>query len=220
MKSLLYIIRHGETDYNVRGLLQGQLNIPLNQNGELVAVLTAKALQDVKFDRVITSPLLRAYRTAELVRAGNRVSDAPIETDDRSKEFAFGEWEGRPCRPTDDEEMAALNDFFYRPLQYCGAPGGESTAQVLARTGEFLKEVANDPRNNGKTILISTHGGAMRALLNALYEDKEDFWHGGVPDNCAINILSAVDGKLSFLAEDAVFYDRTLSHNPYNNVVG
>ena len=55
----------------------------------------------------------------------------------------------------------------------------------------------------------------MRALLQMAYGENDDFWHGGIPDNCAVNILSAEDGKLTFLAEDKIYYDPALSNNPY-----
>ena len=213
MKMILYIMRHGETDYNLRALIQGQSNSSLTENGVRLAVITAQALRDVKFDRVISSPLQRARETAEIMLRENRVSHAEIETDDRLKEFSFGKWEGISCKP--NGETAALNDFYFHPLQFKGAPGGESTLQVAERTADFLREVIADPQNDGKTILITCHGGSMRALLQMAYGENEDFWHGGIPDNCAVNILSAEDGKLTFLAEDKIYYDPALSNNPY-----
>ena len=207
------VIRHGETDYNKRALIQGQSNSCLTENGVKLAEITAEALKDVRFDRVISSPLERAYKTAEIMLQFNRVSHAKIETDDRLMEFNFGEWEGTPCAPGGDG--TPLYDFYYRPLEYRGTPGGESTLQVVARTREFLLETANDPQNDGKTLLFATHGGAMRALLQEVYEDKSDFWHGGIPDNCAVNVISAEDGKLKLIVDDAIYYDPALSNNPY-----
>ncbi len=206
-------MRHGETDYNKRALIQGQSNSRLTENGVKLAEITAKALQDVKFDRVISSPLERAYETAQIMLRYNRVSRAEIETDDRIMEFNFGEWEGTPCAPGGED--SALYDFYYRPLEYRGTPGGESTMQVVARTREFLLETANDPQNDGKTLLLTLHGGSMRALLYEVYEDKSDFWHGGIPDNCAVNVVVAEDGKLKLTVDDAIYYDPALSNNPY-----
>ena len=94
-------------------------------------------------------------------------------------------------------------------------PGGESTAEVVERTRDFLMETVNDPQNDGKTLLITTHGGAMRALLQEVYGHEEDFWHGGVPDNCTVNIAMAEDGKFTLVADDTIYYDPALSKNPY-----
>ena len=213
MKTILYVMRHGETDYNLRALIQGQNDSMLTENGIALTVITAKALRDVKFDRVISSPLKRARDTAEIMLRENLVSRASIETDDRLKEFSFGEWEGRSCVPGPETE--ALNDFYYRPREFRGLPGGESTAEVVARTRDFLLETVNDPQNDGKTLLITTHGGAMRSLLQEVYGHEEDFWHGGVPDNCTVNIVAAEDGKFTLLADDTIYYDPALSKNPY-----
>ena len=67
----IYLIRHGETDYNKKKRLQGVTDIPLNAQGIALAEKTAAGLRDISFDRIYTSPLIRARRTAEIIR-GNR----------------------------------------------------------------------------------------------------------------------------------------------------
>lgn len=91
----IYMIRHGETDWNKMRRLQGQVDIPLNEFGRHLAVETAPALKDISFDIVFTSPLKRAKETAELV-IGER--DIPIIEDKRIMEMGFGEFEGLCCR--------------------------------------------------------------------------------------------------------------------------
>ena len=87
----LYFIRHGQTDWNIVKRLQGATDIPLNENGEELARRTGEGMKDIPFDLIYTSPLKRAFRTAELVR-GNR--DIPIISDDRLREICFGDYEG------------------------------------------------------------------------------------------------------------------------------
>ena len=217
MHILLYFIRHGETDLNVKGCLQGQIDTELNEIGIRLATLTGEGLRDVRFDRVITSPLKRACRTAELIMEQNRVSHADIELDDRIMEISFGEWDGRCCLAGQNEvPMASVWSFYHDPRKYKAPPGGETIRQVIDRTNGFLQELIHDEANDGKMILISTHGCAMRALLHQVYEDKEDFWHGMLPKNCAVNVASFTDGKLSLLEDDALYYDERLSHNWYS----
>ena len=91
----LYIIRHGETAWNVEGRLQGQSDTELNENGVRLAKVTAEGLKNIPFDLGISSPLRRAKHTAELVLAGRNV---PLTTDDRLMELSFGSWEGLGCR--------------------------------------------------------------------------------------------------------------------------
>ena len=85
----LYIIRHGETSWNAEGRLQGQTDIPLNENGIRLAKITGEALKEVPFDLAISSPLKRARQTADLVLAGRQV---PVLEDARIEELSFGSW--------------------------------------------------------------------------------------------------------------------------------
>lgn len=87
----IYLIRHGETDWNRMKKLQGTTDIPLNAYGIELAEKTAEGLKDVPFDRIYTSPLIRARKTAEIIRG-----DRPIEIieTDGLKEISFGDYEG------------------------------------------------------------------------------------------------------------------------------
>ena len=95
--------------------------------------------------------------------------------------------------------------FFGDTFSFGRFPGGESAEEVCRRTQSFLKELL--ARSDDQTYLISTHGCAVRAMLNRLYEDPSDFWQGHVPKNCAINILEAVDGNVKFLQEERIYYE-------------
>ena len=88
----LYIIRHGETSWNVQRRLQGASDTDLNENGITLAKRTGEALKEIPFDLCFTSPLKRAKMTAELILAGRDIS---IYDDERLREISFGEWEGR-----------------------------------------------------------------------------------------------------------------------------
>ena len=83
----LYIIRHGETDWNTAGRLQGQADTQLNEKGIRLAQITAEGMKTIPFDLCITSPLKRARQTAEIILSGRPV---PIWEDDRIREIGFG----------------------------------------------------------------------------------------------------------------------------------
>ena len=87
----LYIIRHGQTDWNRARRLQGRTDIPLNEWGRRVAELTREGLKDVAFDMAFTSPLIRAKETAEIILGDRNV---PIIEDERIIEVNFGAYEG------------------------------------------------------------------------------------------------------------------------------
>lgn len=92
----IYLIRHGETDWNKEKKLQGVTDIPLNAYGIELAEKTAEGLKDVPFDRIYTSPLIRAKKTAEIIR-GNRPIDLVVK--EELKEISFGDYEGHHYKP-------------------------------------------------------------------------------------------------------------------------
>ncbi len=85
----IYIVRHGTTPWNEKKKLQGSVDKELNEAGRRVARLTGEGVRDIPFDRIYSSPLKRAYETAELIRNGREI---PIDTDDRLKEIDFGDY--------------------------------------------------------------------------------------------------------------------------------
>lgn len=215
----IYAIRHGETNGNKRGVLQGWTDEPLNEKGRGLAVVTAKGLANVKFDKAYSSPLSRAFETAEIILKHNNNPTPEIIKDERIKEIRFGEWEGMGISPENfNIPSDNFNTFYQNPFKFQNAPNGESCQQVCERTGNFYQKLINDPGNEGKTILIAIHGFAIRALLQQVYEDKSDFWHGQVPPNCSVNIIEVENGKSRLIGDDIVFYDKILNVNPYHPI--
>ncbi len=204
----LYILRHGETDLNTKGVMQGWLDAPLNRNGRSLAVLTGQGMRGIAFDKCISSPLIRATETAQIVLRESK-NDIPIQTDDRIREINFGAMEGRTI--AEMGEAGAL--FFKDPFRFPGFPGGETIRGVCERTQAFLKSLI--AQDDGKTYLICTHGCATRAMLNFLYENPADFWRGHPPYNCCVNIVFAEQNRPKLVAADKVYYDERLIVNHY-----
>lgn len=199
----LYIIRHGETPWNVKFKLQGTSDIPLNEKGILAAQKTGEALKKVPFDLCYTSPLERAKETARLILGERKI---PVIEDKRIQEITFGEWEGRCCRP-DAMEIPAemLDNFFHHTDRYQPPVNGENIAHVVKRTRDFFQEIIHCPEYEEKTILITSHGCAVRALLQNVYPPGGDFWHGKVPPNCGVNVVEVHRGNAELIEEDAVY---------------
>lgn len=199
----LYMIRHGETAWNKERKLQGHADIPLNENGRTLAAVTGKALADISFDYVFSSPLKRAVETAELVLNGRKI---PIRTDERIQEIGFGEYEGICIN--DESADPEFEKFFVAPEQYKPPKGGETLAHVRERTGAFLKELAENPEYQDKTILIATHGAAMKGLItNITGEPLSEYWRGGVHKNCAVSIVEYQNGVYTLISENQVYYE-------------
>ncbi|MDO4266635.1 MAG: histidine phosphatase family protein [Eubacteriales bacterium] len=237
----LYIIRHGETDWNRRRLLQGHSDVPLNENGIRLAEVTGEALCGIPFDLCIAGPLTRTRQTAVCVLKHNRaflekwgkpgepdITDFkpltaemetrlpdgfPLLTDERIIEANFGTWEGFGCGPCNMEiPVENFRDFFKNPALVKMPEGAETTEDVKRRTAGFLRALSEAPAFRDKTILVATHGFAVRAMLNPFYEDPSDFWQGRAPYNCAINLLETdAKGKLCLTVRDKIYYDEKLA---------
>ena len=199
---LLYIIRHGETSWNQMRKIQGATDIPLNESGIRLAKITGEKLADVHFDAAFSSPLQRAYKTAELV-LGNR--DISIETDERLQEISFGVLEGTQILQVDPAHP--FYNFFADPYHYVPARDGESIYDICERTHRFYTDLIQRPQLQDKTVLIAAHGCTVRALLQPVYDDTSDFWQGGVCPNCGVNIVEVKDGKSVLLEKDKIYYE-------------
>ena len=183
MSARIYIIRHGQTEMNSRKVLQGRTDLPLNTEGAVQAAETAQMLNEmgICFDRVFSSPLIRAVRTAEILAPG-----IEVETDDRLIEMDYGPFEGMDLLSPAPEVMSFFRDFSNTP-----APDGmEQLDSVVARTGEFIESL----RNISGSILISTHAIAMKGILEYLTpESRGSYWSKHI-GNCAV-FMTEFDGK-------------------------
>ena len=130
---MIYFVRHGETDYNIEQIIQGQLDIPLNQTGINQAKELAENIKDIKIDKIYCSPLRRTKTTAEII---NKYHNVQIIYDDRLKEFYGGKFQGFRFKDLSPEQKYAIQ---FEPEKY----GAETTEQFYNRTVEFYKEIEN-----------------------------------------------------------------------------
>lgn len=204
----LYLIRHGETDLNKQKILQGRSDYALNDCGRRLAQLTGQALKSVKFDLAYTSPLRRARETAEIFLRENRVSSPFLLEEERIQEISFGDFEGK-CYGRENFNIPdeTFLNFFENPSNYHTPPGGESLEEVIERTGAFLQELLQEGENREKTILLSTHGCALKAILaNVRQTPVAEFWGEGVHKNCAVSIVDVVNGSAVVTEDGKLFY--------------
>lgn len=174
---MLYIMRHGKTDWNSLNKLQGRTDIPLNDEGKLMAQSASEKYKDVNIDVCYCSPLVRAVETAKIF-VGNR--NIPIIVDERLVEMSFGEYEG--LEYSFKNQDSPINIIFKNPGEYKESVGGAETfAELFKRTGEFLEEVINPKLDEGKDILIVGHG-AMNSSIICQRKNLpiEEFWSSGL----------------------------------------
>jgi probable phosphoglycerate mutase len=170
----IYYIRHGETEWNAEGRLQGTRDVPLNDLGRrqagsagvILADLFARDRRNEASVAFVASPLGRARLTMELVRGALRLPPDEYAIDDRLREIAYGDWEGSTLA-----EMRALTPELFARRQAqkwtVSPPGGESYAAVQARVSDWYRQLTAD------TVAVA-HGGTARALMVALGFETSD----------------------------------------------
>ena len=164
----IYYIRHGETEWNAEGRLQGARDIPLNDLGRRQAASAGIILADL-FARdgrseaaleFVASPLVRARSTMELVRNTLKLPPDDYAIDDRLREIGYGQWEGSTLA----EAQVSHPELFARRQTEkwtVSPPGGESYVAVQARVNDWYHQLTAD------TVAVA-HGGTARALMVAL----------------------------------------------------
>lgn len=174
---MLYIMRHGRTDWNDRHKLQGRTDIPLNEEGRRMAEAAGEEYRDIPLDLCFCSPLIRARETAEIVLRGR---DVPIRTDDRLREMSFGSYEGTENSFSIPD--CPVNVIFRKPEAYTESVGGAETFdELFARTREFLREVIDPLMEQGKDVLIVGHGAMNLSIISQVRGlPIADFWKPGI----------------------------------------
>ena len=158
----ILLARHGETPWNAEGRYQGQEDIELSPLGEAQARALGERLRDVRIDRAVASPLLRARRTAELALGEARAS--MLAFDGGLMEIAHGEWEGllaSEIRARDGERLRAWREA---PDTVLMPGGGESLLQVLERAWPAFERAASG-LGADDTLLVVAHDAVNRVLL-------------------------------------------------------
>ncbi len=157
----IYVIRHGQTDYNVRKLFQGQMDINLNEVGKKQAEETAQKFEGVKIDNIISSPLSRAYKTAQYI---SKVTKTPIEIEEGLKERSFGQMEGKENREDCNIEMMLDYERNYDLYEI------EPIQEFFNRVGICLEKIISKYKN--RDIVLVTHAGVTQAI---------EFYFNGMP---------------------------------------
>lgn len=206
----VYLVRHGETAWNKARKLQGQTDIPLNDYGIELAEITAKALEDINFDYVLSSPLIRAVQTADIIKRNDSLK---TNIDERLKEIHFGECEGVKIPTFEEVGINPIWNFEFDTENYIPAEGGETFFDVYDRTKEFMEEVLIPMEGKHENILIVGHGCMNRTIINRYIGIAlKDFWQVRL-DNCAVSILDIKDGDVTVIEPGIKFYER-LKDNP------
>jgi broad specificity phosphatase PhoE len=164
----VYYIRHGETDWNVGGRLQGRRDVPLNargreqatHSGQILRDLLARDNRDLATLDYVSSPLIRASATMELARGALGLPAQGYRTDHRLSEISFGDWEGFTIAQLHTHDPPGIAQREHDKWHFL-PPGGESYEQMSGRIREWYESLERDT-------VATAHGGTARGLIAIL----------------------------------------------------
>ena len=183
MTTSVYLVRHGQTAWNKEEVFRGRTNIPLNETGLREGELAGGYLKDVEVHSVYSSPLARAWQTAQKIAGYHSIEVQPLEG---LIDMSFGDWEGHPLAEVREKDGERYRQWREEP-HLLRLPGGETLDEVRARAMAALEEVIR--RHPEKTVVLVSHRVINKVLLcGILGLDNSHFWQI-TQDTTAINLI-------------------------------
>ncbi|MHA1201239.1 MAG: histidine phosphatase family protein [Candidatus Heimdallarchaeaceae archaeon] len=173
---IIYLVRHGETDYNKERLLMGQLDIPMNELGLSQAKKVGKVLENKKISKIYSSDLQRASKTAEIIK---NTQNIPLELIPNFREHTLGKMDGMKWS-TEWDEMEK-NEFEEIILK----EGGESFIHFEKRIWDTFVKITEE-HSIDENLLFITHGGCIRMIIMKILNATEEIFSNLSIDNCSI----------------------------------
>ena len=164
----IYLIRHGQTEWNLLDKMQGAKNSNLTIKGKTQAIALGKKLAPINFDKIYVSSTARAVETSKLI-----FPDQNINYSLYLREIAMGAWEGKTYSQIQEHDPEGWNNFFNAPFSYEPSNGGESFKQLEQRLENFVNTEKLFSQNG--IIAIVSHRITLRMLLSILLKDKKLF---------------------------------------------
>ena len=192
----LYITRHGQTEWNVEGRIQGRKDSNLTELGEKQAKWLGEKLKDESIDLIISSSSGRAFRTAEIIRGNKSIE---IIKSDALLEMNVGDWEGQLQSEIEEHSPEELHNLWNFPHLYKSC-SGETYFQVMERVTNEIEKIIKD--HKGRNVLVVTHAIALKAILTYIEnKDIKDFWTGSYMHSTCLNIIVVEDHKREIILQ-------------------
>jgi broad specificity phosphatase PhoE len=183
----LYLIRHGETDWNRNQRVMGQLDIPLNKTGKAQAVRTAEFLASESLSAIYASDSSRAWETALHISEKQKLT--PIRTPEL-RELMYGRWEGLTREEVIEKFPEEYAERLNNPFEFCPT-GGESRRQLFERASKKLDEIFARHKNKKEKIALVSHGGTCRVMVGFIAGING--WGRFAIDNCSISVIDELE---------------------------
>lgn len=187
MTNTIYIVRHGQTEWNILGKTQGHGNSDLTAKGIEQAELLANSMTKYPIDYIYSSDLGRAYQTAEII--GNKLN-VKVEKTEALREMNFGTWEGRLIKDIMEEDPKLYHQWRNEP-HLARIPQGETLDQIKERTDAFIKEI--NEKYDGKHIVLVTHSLCARIMLLSFLNSSVENIYRLNQGNTSLNIVELRD---------------------------
>ncbi|MFD0771427.1 phosphoserine phosphatase 1 [Bacillus sp. CGMCC 1.60114] len=205
MKTMLYITRHGETEWNVEKRMQGRKNSNLTETGMLQAKQLGKRMKDMPLDVIYSSPSERAMHTAQLIK-GDR--DIPIVANEHLYEIDMGVWEGDTQVKIQEKYPKELDLFWNAPHRY-ESKSGESFYEARERVLKGLTYILQ--KHKGENVLIVSHA-ITSLLMMGHFEQRplENIWNGSFMHSASLSMIEVKEGEstIHLFADIAHFEER------------
>ncbi|MFB2922101.1 MULTISPECIES: histidine phosphatase family protein [Aerosakkonema] len=187
----LLLVRHGETEWNRQKKFQGQIDVPLNDNGRKQSSAAAEFLKNVQIDNAVSSPMLRPQETAEIILQYHPHAELELLVD--LSEIGHGLWEGKFETEIEQEFPGLLKQWQETP-ETVQMPGGENLQQVWERAIAAWQSIVLKYSKESKTILVVAHDAINKAILCHLFDlGPENFWNFK-QGNCAVSVIDYPQG--------------------------
>ena len=181
-KMCIFLVRHGETAWNVKRKIQGSSDIPINKKGVKQAVVLAKKFKGVGLTHIYSSPLLRAKQTAMIIGKSHKLK---IRTVKDLRERSLGVLEGLSTKDIDKKYPNFVHEWQTQKIDW-SFKGSETIRELMDRAMRAFKKIVYKHKL-GDRVLIVSHGGPLRSVIHLLHGGKPlDFWHTRNLDNAEI----------------------------------
>jgi len=216
--SRIFLIRHGETNWNKEGRFQGQIDIPLNDNGKNQARKTFEYLRNIPFNKAFSSSMYRPYETAQIILQNNK--DLKIEKINALVEISHGLWEGKLEAEIREQWPVLLKNWHDKPEEVI-MPEGESIKDVSERSIEAFDKICLSQKDNDLSLLVAHDAVNKTLICNIFGINYSNIWmikqgNGGItiidlfndpnkpPVISALNITTHLGGILDSTASGAL----------------
>lgn len=188
----IYLVRHGETQWNIERKLQGSCNSPLTNKGVMDVKLLEDRLNKIDIDIIYSSTSKRAIDTSNIIKVKRNIE---IVLEKNINEMSVGNWQGETWDEIKVKNPTEYYNYWTAPQLYYGKNGGENFKQVQERAVSFIERIIKDKKY--KNIIIVSHGVTVKSIITHYQKKPIDLlWEAPLIESSSLSLIEAIDGKV------------------------